>query len=108
MEVYETKGKTDISGICVDFVNREPWEYLIGTEDGNIIQGPLQGQALAERQEVIPAHFGPITRIQHHPNVETKLILTSSVDWTVKLWKENCSEPLLTIEPFDDYVYDAK
>jgi dynein intermediate chain len=37
------------------------------------------------------------------------LVLTSSFDWSVKLWSPNDNkEPLSTFENFDDYIYDVQ
>lgn len=39
----------------------------------------------------------------------TKVLLSSSADWTMNLWLENnSSSPLLTFDANDDYIYDAK
>lgn len=36
------------------------------------------------------------------------MVLTSSFDWTVKLWSPKFkTEPLITFESSDDYVYDV-
>ncbi|KAI8616708.1 hypothetical protein BC830DRAFT_1228136 [Chytriomyces sp. MP71] len=75
------------------------------------------------------AHDGMITSLHFHPlhgSVDfSDLFLTSSVDWTVKLWKAKSPlktaslagvtppsastvTPLCSFEESDDYVYDAK
>ena len=38
-----------------------------------------------------------------------ELLLSSSMDWTVKLWSPNSrNEPLMTFESAQEYVYDAR
>src|SRR6185312_9566433 len=67
-------------------------------------------------------HWGPVTGLEFHPLVGkvnfSDLFLTSSVDWTVKLWRAKSASrpssqvqtitPLYSFEGADDYVYDVK
>lgn len=62
------------------------------------------------------AHFGPITNIDFHPYFAQysgnddvpNLYLTSSFDWTVKLWHNKHKRPICTFGQMADYVYDVK
>lgn len=59
------------------------------------------------------AHYGLITSIQPHPSPSHKyknLFLTSSLDWTVKLWNvHHLSEPIYEFySPSCDYVSDVQ
>jgi dynein intermediate chain len=61
----------------------------------------------------VDAHFGFITSIEPHPSRSSKykhLLLSSSLDWTVKLWDlKNFSQPLIEFfTPSYDYVCDVQ
>jgi dynein intermediate chain len=62
-------------------------------------------------------HFAPITRVDMHPGISqseknsdiSDLMLSSSMDWTVKLWYPKIrTDPLITFESSQDYVYDVQ
>lgn len=56
-------------------------------------------------------HHGPVTGIQHNgtlgPVDFSHLFLTSSFDWTVKLWSLKESKPIHSFENNSDYIYDV-
>lgn len=56
-------------------------------------------------------HNGPISGLSVNPPSEydalNGLVLTSSYDWTVKLWSPDAKESLRTFESSDDYIYDV-
>jgi dynein intermediate chain len=64
----------------------------------------------------VKAHSAPITNVHCHPLHKSKpgasnlanFYLTSSYDWTVKLWNSKLKRPLLTFESSRDYVYDVQ
>jgi dynein intermediate chain len=61
----------------------------------------------------VDAHFGFITSIEPHPSRSSKykhLLLSSSLDWTVKLWDlKNFAQPLIEFfTPSYDYVCDVQ
>lgn len=61
----------------------------------------------------VDAHYGLITSIEPHPSRSNKykhLVLSSSLDWTVKLWDlKNFSAPLIEFfTPSYDYVCDVQ
>jgi len=64
--------------------------------------------------EAIEAHAAPITNVQFHPvqknapRETADFFLTSSYDWTVKLWSSKLDRSLFTFEGAKDYVYDAQ
>ena len=68
-------------------------------------------------QRTIQGHNAPITSVHVHPGMSqsekhgemNELLLSSSMDWTVKLWSPNTKfEPLYTFESSQEYVYDAQ
>ena len=92
--------------------------FHVGMEDGMILEACLKPNKGEEVEEVvIPAHTGPVTALDMHNSAETEgfaegaggLLLSASVDWTVKLWHPaSRSVPLLTFENYEDYVYAVK
>ena len=61
-------------------------------------------------------HDAPITSVHVHPGVSqsekhgemAELLLSSSMDWTVKLWCTQKLDPVMTFESSQEYVYDAR
>lgn len=57
-------------------------------------------------------HNGPLSGLSINNPSEfdalNGLVLTSSFDWTVKLWHPDYKESLRTFEASEDYVYDVK
>jgi len=56
-------------------------------------------------------HNGPISGLSINKPSEfdalNGLVLTSSFDWTVKLWSPDSKDSLRTFEHSDDYIYDV-
>ena len=92
----------------MDFLPEEPWSYTVGTEEGTVISGILQGSLNIEKEEIQATSMAPVTSVHNHPNREYELLLVGSVDWTVKLYQKGSQRPLLTIDAYDEYVYDVK
>ena len=66
----------------------------------------------AENVTAFDEHDGPISGISiNNPSSEhqalSSLVLTSSYDWTVKLWSPESKDSLRTFEHSDDYIYDV-
>lgn len=68
-------------------------------------------------RRVVDGHFGPVTAMDFHPGVfglsrfydSSELLLTSSVDWTCKLWDLKKSPlPLCEFQCTNDYVLDVQ
>ncbi len=53
----------------------------------------------------------PVTGLSAHHGIGpvdfSQLFLTSSIDWTIKLWSLKESKPLYSFEDNGDYVYDV-
>jgi len=82
-------------------------KFFAGAEDGAVYEGFRHGNknGILERSD---AHFGPVTSIAIHPQL-SQCFLTSSVDWTCKLWNyKSSTKPIYCFEDFADYVYDVK
>ena len=116
---FEVRNRfSQISGQCVAFPENETNTFFMGSEDGLIVQSQLHNAKHAEGNlETIEAHYGPVTGLDIHPQGDQmysteagNLMLSSSVDWTVKLWnwKSLNKDPICSLEVWEDYVYDVK
>jgi len=136
----------EVAITTLDFPDNETTTFWVGTEEGNVYQANRYDRAGAKAglnaHEVYRAHAAPITGLHFHPLLGpvdfSDLFLTSSVDWTVKLWRARSLNkgttaatvsgagaggpggishhshqaqsvaPLYSFEEADDYVYDVK
>jgi dynein intermediate chain len=89
----------DLSPTCMAFPPSDPTSFLIGTEDGMIYPCHRYDRAGA-KAGIDPrirykGHAAPVMSLNFHPArgpVDlSDLVLTSSMDWTVKLWKTRTS-----------------
>ncbi|XP_052755461.1 cytoplasmic dynein 1 intermediate chain isoform X12 [Galleria mellonella] len=85
--------------------------FVLGSEDGNVYTGCLYGQR-AGVAEAVEAHAGAVTGVACHAAAGAvdlaHLYLTSSVDWSVKLWSLKEPKPLYSFEDSGDYVVDVR
>ncbi|SNX87035.1 related to Dynein intermediate chain 1, cytosolic [Melanopsichium pennsylvanicum] len=88
--------KTDeVAVTTLGLGDQETTSFLVGSEDGCVYAGNRYDRAGLKAglnmAEVYKAHVAPITGIDFHPlngNVDfSDLFLTSSMDWTSKLWR---------------------
>ncbi|CAG8466029.1 3650_t:CDS:10 [Dentiscutata erythropus] len=125
--VHSGHNKTDeVSVTALGFPDNETAAFWAGTEEGIVYQanryGGARGKAGINQYDSYRGHWGPITGLHFHPLFGpldfSDLFLTSSVDWTVKLWRAKSVSkpstaptviaPLHSFEGSDDYVYDVK
>ncbi|PPQ79668.1 hypothetical protein CVT25_003242 [Psilocybe cyanescens] len=117
---------SDVAITTLDFRDNETTSFWVGTEEGNIYQANRFDRAGAKtginQFDVYKGHGGPVTALHFHPLVGpvdfSDMFLTSSVDWTVKLWRAKSLtkpstapqiiSPIYSFEEADDYVYDVK
>jgi WD40 repeat protein len=112
----------DIPASAFGIAPRDTKNMIIGCDDGHIyktdVHAPASSDTLLYSNKVESAHYGPITQVQFHPVPSGKdigratemLFLTSSYDWTVKLWHCDAKEDPKEIGVFremQDYVYDV-
>jgi len=102
---------------CFSAHPRNPHQVVLGSTDGFIYKGVIYQMASPERNievKSIKAHHGPITSMEFHPGgsrVSKTLadtFLTSSFDWTVKLWDHRTDQEIYCFEHMQDYVHDCK
>ncbi|KAJ3036586.1 hypothetical protein HDV00_002546 [Rhizophlyctis rosea] len=125
--VHPSHPKTDeIAITTLGFPANETTTFWVGTEEGNVYQANRYERAGSKAginaAEAYKGHYGMITGLDFHPlhgPVDfSDLFVTSSVDWTVKLWRvksfakaptgaQNLA-PLHSFETAEDYVYDVR
>ncbi|KII85823.1 hypothetical protein PLICRDRAFT_115348 [Plicaturopsis crispa FD-325 SS-3] len=125
--VHAGHNKTgEVAITTLDFPDNETTTFWVGTEEGNVYQANRYDRAGAKaglnQYDIYKAHSGPVMGLHFHPLVGpvdfSDLFLTSSVDWTVKLWRSRSLAkpstvaqpvpPLYSFDEADDYVYDVK
>lgn len=118
-----------VAPTCMAFPRADPTYFLVGTEEGAMYACHRYDRANA-KAGVDPSisyrgHTAPLTSLQYHPGrgpIDLEdLVLSSSLDWTVKLWKVRApaavpsvpvagagqvGAPILDLAR-DDIVYDA-
>jgi dynein intermediate chain len=105
-----------ISTTCLAFADGEVNAFVAGTEDGGVFECLRHGSrpGVQGRFDSNLGHFGPVTSLDIHPPSHAgvtdvaPVFLTTSIDWTCKLWSRRCpGTPLHTFEG-QDYVLAAR
>lgn len=113
MELSQPKQSRPVAVTCVSFPASDFNNFIVGSEEGTVYGGSRHGsKAGIGETSVYEGHQGPLTGIDCHP-VQTQidfshLFLTSSFDWTVKLWSSKEHKPIYSFEDNCDYLYDVK
>ncbi|XP_043272907.1 cytoplasmic dynein 1 intermediate chain isoform X30 [Venturia canescens] len=106
----QTKQSKAISVTCLAFPHADVNNFVVGSEDGTVFSACRHGTR-AGVTEIYEGHQGPVTGISAHAvqgGIDfSHLFLTSSIDWTIKLWSLKESKPLYSFEHNGDYVYDV-
>ncbi|XP_061738373.1 cytoplasmic dynein 1 intermediate chain 1 isoform X3 [Nerophis ophidion] len=106
--VYNKSRPVAVTGM--DFPAGDVNNYVVGSEEGTVYTASRHGSK-AGICEMFEGHQGPVTGISCHNAVGavdfSHLFLTSSFDWTVKLWSTKNNKPLYSFEDNADYVYDV-
>ncbi|KAI5817098.1 WD40-repeat-containing domain protein [Pyronema omphalodes] len=119
----------DLSPQCMAFPHSDPTYFLVGTEEGTIYPCHRYDRAGAkagvEPRIAYKGHAAPVMSVDFHPvrgPVDLgDLVLSSSLDWSVKLWKARppastgatagaaptTAAPILDLNR-EDVVYDAR
>merc|ERR1712130_73038 len=108
----QARNGDEITTSSFDFPGNETSSIILGSEEGKIYKARIYDSKGI--WYTINGHDAPITNVQFHPaqkNSPTNvsdLFLTSSCDWTVKLWSNKTNRALYTFESARDYVFDAQ
>ena len=115
-EKDKMQGFNEIAVLSTAFSSNHPNTLLIGSDD-NIIYN-VSRVATENRENLLNSytgHDGPVYSLDYHPvnpdgiTDHSDLFISSSADWTTKLWSStNTKEPLLTFDMSDDYIYSSK
>ncbi|XP_062385532.1 cytoplasmic dynein 1 intermediate chain 1 isoform X2 [Sardina pilchardus] len=109
MELVYNKSKP-VAVTAMAFPTGDVNNYVVGSEEGTVYTASRHGSK-AGICEMFEGHQGPVTGISCHGAVGTvdfsHLFVTSSFDWTVKLWSTKHNKPLYSFEDNADYVYDV-
>ncbi|XP_041104849.1 cytoplasmic dynein 1 intermediate chain 1 isoform X3 [Polyodon spathula] len=106
--VYNKSKPVAVTGMA--FPTGDVNNYVVGSEEGAVYTACRHGSK-AGIGEMFEGHQGPVTGINCHMAVGpidfSHLFVTSSFDWTVKLWTTKHNKPLASFEDNADYVYDV-
>ncbi|XP_065337514.1 cytoplasmic dynein 1 intermediate chain isoform X29 [Cloeon dipterum] len=109
MELQNKQGKA-MAIKSLAFPNNDVNNFVVGCEEGAICTACRHGSR-AGVIETYEGHQGPVTGIHTHnvagPIDFSHLFLSSSFDWTIKLWSLKENKPLYSLEDNGDYVYDV-
>eukprot|EP00055_Hartaetosiga_balthica_P000887 m.137706 g.137706 ORF g.137706 m.137706 type:complete len:607 (-) comp12169_c0_seq1:112-1932(-) len=103
-----------IAPTTMSFPSNDINNLIVGSEDGSAYQVSRLSSKKDKISEpyAVTGYSGPVTGLQFHPGADhadfSKLFLSSSTDWTVKLWSVEKRQPLTILDYFDDYVYDVQ
>lgn len=134
-ELLELKNPTqakvvveDVSPTCMSFPQTDPTFFLVGSEEGTIFPCHRYDRAGAkagvDKKIAYKGHTAPVMSVDFHPAKGPvdlgDLVISSSLDWSVKLWKVRAPAATSTvgtgtgnISPLidfvrEDVVYDAR
>eukprot|EP00644_Phytophthora_capsici_P007113 jgi/Phyca11/112429/e_gw1.22.670.1 len=109
--------KMEASVTSFAVLGKEIKELFIGTEAGKIYSTKIDQQknkpgAGDDTVSKEGSHFGPVTAMHFSPLLpmhRDNLLLTCSLDSTVKLWSlEHPDSPVLSFEPSSEYISDVR
>nr|NP_524670.2 Sperm-specific dynein intermediate chain 1, isoform A [Drosophila melanogaster]AAF45366.2 Sperm-specific dynein intermediate chain 1, isoform A [Drosophila melanogaster] len=102
LELQQRQSKA-IAITSMAFPANEINSLVMGSEDGYVYSASRHGLRSGVN-EVYERHLGPITGISTHYNQLSPdfghLFLTSSIDWTIKLWSLKDTKPLYSFEQY--------
>lgn len=108
-EVRLSHGKEEITTTSIDYSLHDSNKVVLPSDEGFLYTAHIYDKPGIHK--ATRAHEAPISSVRFHPSTNsnlTDLYLTSSCDWTVKLWSMKSDEPLYTFESARDYVFDAQ
>ncbi|XP_071941980.1 cytoplasmic dynein 1 intermediate chain 2-like isoform X2 [Antedon mediterranea] len=109
MELQHKQSKP-VAVTCMDFPTNDVNNFVVGSEEGAVYNASRHGSK-AGINEVFEGHQGPVTGIDcNHVQGQidfSHLFLTSSFDWTIKLWSTKQQKLVYSFEDNSDYIYDV-
>ncbi|CAG2108711.1 unnamed protein product [Medioppia subpectinata] len=111
MELSQQKQSRPVAVSSMSFPFGDYNNFIIGSEEGSVYTACRHGTK-AGILDVFEGHQGPVTGVDchsAHSQIDfSHLFLTSSFDWTLKLWSTKESKPLYSFEDNCDYLYDVR
>ncbi|CAD8153116.1 unnamed protein product [Paramecium octaurelia] len=111
-----TNPQVEVNATCMVFPQGDANNFYVGAEDGCVYKSKLHQNT--NENIVIPfeEHLAPVSGISLNSSPQaspiiSNLLLSSSFDWTCKLWNTRTqleSKCLSTFECSEDYVYDVQ
>lgn len=105
------KQNRPVASWCCSFPYGDFNNYVVGCEDGAVYTACRHGSK-SGINEIFESHQGPVTGVDCHavPGAVdfSPYFLTSSFDWTVKLWNMKENRLLHSFEDNSDYIFDVK
>ncbi|KAK7864842.1 hypothetical protein R5R35_012491 [Gryllus longicercus] len=111
LELQHKQGKA-VAVTSLAFPSGDVNNFVVGSEEGTVYSACRHGSK-AGVTEPYEGHQGPVTGVSTHAASSpgsadfSHLFLTSSFDWTVKLWSLRENRALYSFEDNGDYVYDV-
>ncbi|XP_016303266.1 dynein axonemal intermediate chain 4 [Sinocyclocheilus anshuiensis] len=90
-------------GLCFDFHPNDSKIYLAGTEEGHIHKCSYSYNE--QFLETYKAHTGPVYKVTWSPFCPD-VFLSCSSDWTIYLWRQELSKPVLGFTSGQKVVFD--
>ncbi|XP_048354869.1 dynein axonemal intermediate chain 4 isoform X2 [Sphaerodactylus townsendi] len=90
-------------GLCFDFHPTDTNIYLAGTEEGYIHKCSCSYNE--QYLETYRGHKGPVYKIAWNP-FRTEVFLSCSADWSIMLWRQDSTRPILTFSSTANVIYD--
>lgn len=110
MELQHKQSKA-VAVTCMSFLSGDVNNFVVGSEDCTVYTACRHGSK-AGISDAFEGHQGPITGIHSHTGEGqidfSPYFLTSSFDWTIKLWSIKDQKFIHSFEDNSDYVYDVQ
>ncbi|KAJ9449445.1 Cytoplasmic dynein 1 intermediate chain [Diplonema papillatum] len=113
VDVGGTAVAKEIQATSLAFRDNESNRFYLGSENGMLLSGTRSSGT--PNPDGYEGHTSPITSLHCHPASPpgaedyTDFVLTSSMDWTCKLWHPSKSDkPIFSFDEYTDYVYDVR
>ena len=111
MELSQQKQSRPVAVSSMSFPLGDYNNFVIGSEEGSVYTACRHGTKVGIL-DVFDGHQGPVTSVDCHSAATqidfSHLFLTSSFDWTLKLWSTKESKPLYSFQDNCDNLYDVR
>jgi WD40 repeat protein len=95
----------EASGLGFDFPINDGTQYFTGTEDGLIHKCSVSYNE--QTLENFYGHTGPVYKVCCSP-FNADAFISCGADWTLNLWSQKKTKPVLTMQSGNDYVLDVQ